>query len=79
MIRLAVVKALVAQYENGVLRPSEQLALRPGERVNIIVIRRPDRRRWDLARLSRSSEEESALSEQGLSEWAANLDAEDRS
>ena len=79
VIGLMVVKSLEAQYENGVLRPSEKLALRPGERVNIIVIRRPDQGRWDLPRLARRNEEESALTEQGLADWARALDAEDQS
>lgn len=71
-------KALEAQYEDGVLRPAENLGLRPGERVDIIVHRRADRSRWDLARLARQSEDEAMLSEQGLGEWAAALDAEDQ-
>jgi predicted DNA-binding antitoxin AbrB/MazE fold protein len=65
-----------AQYENGVLRPVEHLGLRSGERVNLMVVRRPDPRRWDLARLSRaSSQEDASLSEQGLADWAHSLDA----
>ncbi|HTS25530.1 MAG TPA: antitoxin family protein [Bryobacteraceae bacterium] len=65
-----------AQYENGVLRPVERLGLRSGERVNLMVVRRPDPRRWDLARLSSTSNQEDlSLSEQGLAEWANSLDA----
>lgn len=71
-------KALEAQYEHGVLRPSENLGLRPGERVDIMVHRRADRSRWDLARLAQLSDEEIALAEQGLDEWSAELDAENR-
>ena len=68
-----------AQYENGVLRPSERLGLRPGERVNIMVVRRPDPGRWDLARLAKTSDKDDlALAEQGLAEWASALEAEDR-
>lgn len=71
-------KSLEAHYENGVLRPSEKLALHPGERVNIIVIRYPDQSRWDLARLARQSAEEVVLTERGLSAWTRDLDAEDQ-
>lgn len=68
-----------AQYENGVLRPVERLGLRPGERVNLMVMRRPDPRRWDLARLSSTSNQEDlSLSEQGLAEWADSLDGTER-
>jgi len=74
---MMVVKSLEAQYDHGVLRPSEKLALRPGERVNIIVIRRPDQSRWDLARIARKSGDEVNLTEQGLVEWAKELDAEE--
>jgi predicted DNA-binding antitoxin AbrB/MazE fold protein len=74
-----VVRLVEAQYENGVLRPLERLGLRPGERVNLMVMRRPDPRRWDLARLSSASNEEDlTLSEQGLSDWANSLDASER-
>ena len=72
---LMVVKALEAQYENGVLRPAEKLALRSGERVKVIVLRRPDRERWNFARLSQTSDNEAALTKQGLLNWAAALDS----
>ena len=71
-----VVRLVEAQYDNGVLRPAERLSLRPGERVNLMVVRRPDPRRWDLARLS--TQEDLTLSEQGLAEWASSLDATER-
>ena len=75
-----VVRLVEAQYENGVLRPSERLGLRPGERVNIIVVRRPDPRRWDLARLAKTGNgDDLALAEHGLAEWANELEAKDRS
>jgi predicted DNA-binding antitoxin AbrB/MazE fold protein len=65
-----------AQYEDGVLRPIDHLGLRPGERVQLMVVRRPDPRRWDMARLlSASAREEVSLSEQGLSDWADSLDS----
>ena len=75
-----IVRLVEAQYENGVLRPSERLGLRSGERVNIIVVRRPDPGRWDLARLAKTGgEDDLSLAEQGLAEWASALDAKDRS
>ena len=59
------------------LRPAEPLGLRPGERVNLIVIRRPDPSRWDFARLARAANggEDLDLARQGLAEWAGELDA----
>jgi predicted DNA-binding antitoxin AbrB/MazE fold protein len=44
-----------ARYEEGLLRPTEPLALRPGEPVHLIVIRRPDSHRWNLGRLAGSA------------------------
>lgn len=77
---IVVVRSVEAQYENGVLRPVERLGLRPGERVNLIVMRRPDPRRWDLARLANTSNEEDlSLSEQGVADWASSLDETEHS
>jgi predicted DNA-binding antitoxin AbrB/MazE fold protein len=68
-----------ARYENGLLRPDEPLALRPGERVNLIVVRRPDPSRWNLDRLAKTANgDDLALAEQGLADWAESLDTEDR-
>jgi len=68
-----------ARYEKGLLKPTEPLALRPGEWVNLIVVRRADPNRWNLNRLAKSgATEELALAEQGLSGWAAKLDEEDK-
>jgi len=68
-----------AEFENGVLRPMRRLPLRPGERVGIVVVRRPDRTRWDLDRLSKgATADDQALAEEGLGDWAAALDREDR-
>jgi predicted DNA-binding antitoxin AbrB/MazE fold protein len=67
-----------ACYEGGLLKPSGPLALRSGERVGLIVVRRPDPKRWDLERLAaKASDEESALTEEGLADWAEALDQED--
>jgi len=74
-----VVKVVQAQYEDGVLRPAERLGLRPGEQVSLIVVRRPDASRWDLARLAKNANgEDLGLAEQGLAEWAGDLDAPQR-
>ena len=73
------VRLVEAHYENGVLRPTERLGLRPGERVKLIVMRRPDPSRWDLARLAKTGKDDLPLAEQGLAEWANSLEATERS
>ena len=79
VVRLWRMRLVEAQYEDGVLRPAEQLALRSGERVNLMVVRRPDPRRWDLARLAKASNQDDlSLSEQGLGEWSSALEASER-
>jgi predicted DNA-binding antitoxin AbrB/MazE fold protein len=66
-----VVRLVEAEYDKRVLRPVERMALRPGERVRLMVIRRADPRRWDLERLSDASNQgDLTLSEEGLAEWA---------
>jgi predicted DNA-binding antitoxin AbrB/MazE fold protein len=73
-------KLVEACYEKGMLKPTKPLSLRQGERVNLIVVRRPDRQRWDLDRLQKSSvaAEDVELAEQGLADWSARLDKEDK-
>jgi predicted DNA-binding antitoxin AbrB/MazE fold protein len=69
---------VVADYENGVLRPRSPLRLRPGERVGIVIVRRPDPARWDLDRLAAPpSQDETGLTETGLDGWSESLDRED--
>ena len=75
---LRVMGPVDALYENGLLRPVSPLSLRAGERVALIVVRRPDASRWDSARLAAHAEDDRALAEAGLNEWAAALDREDR-
>jgi len=75
-----MVRVVEAQYDGGVLRPAERLGLRPGERVNLIVVRLPDPRRWDLARLAKTAGgDDLGLAEQGLAQWADDLDSTERS
>ena len=72
-------KLVEALYEKGLLRPAKPLALRPGERVNLILVRQPDPKRWDLARLAKSrTAEDLELAERGLAGWSVDLDKEDR-
>jgi predicted DNA-binding antitoxin AbrB/MazE fold protein len=71
------VRPLEALYENGILRPAQPLNRRPGERVGLIVVRQPDRARWDTTRLA-SQSEDTDLASTGLDDWAAALDREDR-
>ena len=67
-----------ADFENGFLRPTSPLRLRPGERVGIVLLRRPDPARWDIARLSKgATPDEDVLTEAGLAGWTAALDDED--
>ena len=67
-----------ALYENGLLRPVSPLPLRSGERVTVIVVRRSDATRWDAGRLAAHGDDDLALAEAGLDEWAAALEREDR-
>jgi predicted DNA-binding antitoxin AbrB/MazE fold protein len=67
-----------ARYENGALLPAKPLPLKQGESVSIVVLRDSDPSRWDIAKLSRHPEEDSALAEAGLAEWAEALEREDR-
>ena len=54
------------------------LPLRSGERVALIVVRRPDASRWNFAQLASHGDDDLALAEAGLDDWAAALDREDR-
>lgn len=71
-------RSVEARYEDGVLKPSEPLSLKPGERVRVLVLRRSDPSRWDLARLASAPEEDAALAASGLDDWADALDAADK-
>src|SRR5262249_46808789 len=73
----AVMRLIEARFEEGLLKPETPLALQPGERVALIVVRHPDPRRWNLEALARGGDEDRALAEQGLSDWVDSLDRED--
>jgi predicted DNA-binding antitoxin AbrB/MazE fold protein len=76
---LSIVRPIEARYEDGILKPERPLSLRAGERVGVILVRRPDPARWDLQRLAAGSgDEDKALATAGLGDWANALDAEDR-
>jgi predicted DNA-binding antitoxin AbrB/MazE fold protein len=74
---LDVMGPIEAFYEGGLLRPISPLPLRSGERVAVIVMRRPDASRWNLERLAMHGDDDLALAEAGLDEWAAALERED--
>jgi predicted DNA-binding antitoxin AbrB/MazE fold protein len=77
---MEAMRVIEARYEEGLLKPETPLALTPGERVALIVVRHPDPRRWDLERLAKSGAgEDRVLAEQGLADWADALDREDHS
>ena len=72
-------RLIEARYEKGMLKPTAPLALRSGESVNLIVVRRADPSRWDINRLAASGNaEDLMLAEQGIENWAAKLAEEDR-
>jgi predicted DNA-binding antitoxin AbrB/MazE fold protein len=79
MLPFRQMELIEAEFNEGVLRPMRRLRLRPGERVGIVVVRRPDPSRWDLVRLSRANPDEDGLTEVGLAEWEATLSREDQS
>ncbi len=67
-----------AEYVDGLLKPEHPLPLRSGERVALIVLRKPEPSRWDLERLTEHTEEDLLLAEIGMAEWCKALDEEDR-
>jgi predicted DNA-binding antitoxin AbrB/MazE fold protein len=72
---MTAMRMIEARYEEGLLKPETPLALTPGERVALIVVRHPDPNRWDLQRLAKGGEtEDRLLAEQGLTEWEDALD-----
>ncbi len=72
---LLCMELIEADFDGAVLRPTHPLRLRPGERVGLVIVRRPDASRWNLEKLAKASEDDDrALSEEGLAEWADALD-----
>ena len=65
-----------AEFQDGVLRLRSPLHLRPGERVRILVMRRADPERWDLAKLAATGADDVSLAQLGLDEWSEGLDRE---
>jgi predicted DNA-binding antitoxin AbrB/MazE fold protein len=64
------VRSVEAKYEQGTLKLSRPLPLSPGERVRVIVVRQPDPKHWDLAKLQAAdTSEDVALAEGGLADW----------
>jgi predicted DNA-binding antitoxin AbrB/MazE fold protein len=77
-VSLQSMRVIEARYEEGHLTPESPLALQPGERVGLILLRRPDPKRWDMAQLAKSgTTEDLDLARQGLGDWAEALDRED--
>jgi len=75
---MTLMRMVEARFERGILRPTRPLALRPGERLHLIVLRQPDPQRWDMARLAKSlPADEAVLTEQGLEDRAASLDQDE--
>lgn len=76
---IEIMRPIKAIYEDGLLKPEAPLTLKQGERVSLLIVRHSDPKRWDLERLAKGGlKEDLALAQQGLAEWAAALDEEDR-
>lgn len=74
----AGMRSVEAKYEQGTLKLAQPLPLTPGERVRVIVVRQPDPKRWDLAKLRRTNgAEDLALAEAGLSDWEQEIDSDE--
>jgi predicted DNA-binding antitoxin AbrB/MazE fold protein len=70
-------RSVEAKYEQGTLKLSQPLPLTPGERVRVIVVRQPDPKRWDLARLRGTDpSEDLALAGSGLADWEHAIDSD---
>jgi hypothetical protein len=52
------------------------LQLRLGERVGLIIVRRPDPTQWNLDRIANTVDEDKQLTEQGLANWSVDLESE---
>jgi predicted DNA-binding antitoxin AbrB/MazE fold protein len=73
----ARMRSVEAKYEQGTLKLAQPLPLTPGERVRVIVVRQPDPRRWDFAKLRGvDASEDLALAGAGLSDWDHAIDSD---
>jgi predicted DNA-binding antitoxin AbrB/MazE fold protein len=70
-------RAIEAEFENGFLKPTQPLPLRPGERVSLVVLRKADPQRWNLQKLAVTTREDDELAGAGLGDWVAQLESED--
>jgi predicted DNA-binding antitoxin AbrB/MazE fold protein len=69
-------RSVEAKYEQGTLKLAQPLPLSPGERVRVIVVRQPDPKRWDMAKLrGTDTSEDLALAQAGLADWDQALDS----
>jgi predicted DNA-binding antitoxin AbrB/MazE fold protein len=70
-------RSVEAKYEQGTLKLSQPLPLTPGERVRVIVVRQPDPKRWDLAKLRGTDpSDDLALAGAGLADWNQAIDSD---
>ena len=70
-------RAIEAEFENGLLKPIEPLPLRQGERVSLVVLRKADPKRWDLEKLALKTREDDEFARAGLDDWVKQLEVED--
>jgi len=78
-LRVIAKTGLVRCADLDVLGPTERLALRPGERVQLIVVRRPDPSRWKVDKLAMTvNGEDLALAEEGLADLVETLEGGSR-
>jgi len=70
-------RSVEARNEQGMLKLAQPLPLSPGERVRVTVVRQPDPKRWDLAKLRGSGpSEDLTLAEAGLADWEQSIDSD---
>lgn len=74
---MQVMRAIEAEFENGFLKLTQPLPLRPGERVSLVVLRKADPQRWNLQKLAVTTHEDDELARAGLGEWVEQLESED--
>jgi predicted DNA-binding antitoxin AbrB/MazE fold protein len=70
-------RAIEAEFEDGFLKPTQPLPLRPGERVSLVVMRKVDPQRWNLQKLAVTTPEDDELASAGLGDWVEQLESED--